>query len=77
MKEPVMTDDEAREWVRGRLAFEAWLKALHAARDEEPSPDDDIAAAVGPNPPRGAGRFSWLRAGADRRAAPRRGQSAA
>ena len=35
-----MTDDEVREWVRGRLAFEAWLRSLHAARDESAAADE-------------------------------------
>lgn len=35
-----MTDDEVREWVRGRLTFEAWLRALHAARDESAAAEE-------------------------------------
>jgi len=72
-----MSDDEVREWVRGRLAYEAWLRALHAARDEQPSPDDELAAALEPAPSRGAGRFQWLRFGTDRRADANHRRSAA
>ncbi len=35
-----MTDEEVREWVRGRLTFEALLRALHAARDESAAADE-------------------------------------
>ena len=45
-----MTDEEVREWVRGRLAFESWLRALHAARDAS-EPAEDLA----PRPVKGEG----------------------
>ena len=35
-----MTADEVREWVRGRLTFEAWIRSLHAARDEQAVADE-------------------------------------
>ena len=38
--EAAMTTDEVREWVRGRLVFEAWLRSLHAARDERADEDE-------------------------------------
>ena len=39
-----MTDDEVREWVRGRLTFEAWLRALHAARDESAAAEELLSS---------------------------------
>ncbi len=39
-EEAAMTDEEVREWVRGRLTFEALLRALHAARDESAATDE-------------------------------------
>lgn len=61
-----MTDDEVREWVRSRLAFEAWLRARHAARDAQSPAADELRIAVEPPPARGAGRFGTLRSRSDR-----------
>jgi hypothetical protein len=63
-----MTDDEVREWVRGRLTFEAWLRAVHEARDEQLASDDVIVPSFASTPVRTAGKVSWLRTALDRRA---------
>jgi hypothetical protein len=33
-----LTDDEVREWVDSHVAFERWLRALHAERAAEAPP---------------------------------------
>ena len=72
-----MSDDEVREWVRGRLAFEAWLKAIHAARDAEQARDEELTIAVEPPPVAGARRFRVLRPGSRQEAEPSRRPTAA
>jgi hypothetical protein len=42
--ETAMNDEEVREWVRGRLTFEAWLRALHAARDESAAAEELLSS---------------------------------
>jgi hypothetical protein len=80
--ESAMTDDEVREWVKGRLTYEAWLRALHAARDAQAQSNDDLSlspvtvatpASVAPGrvrATRGRGVIGWLHAVVDHVTAP-------
>jgi hypothetical protein len=60
-----VTDDEVREWVRGRLVFEAWLRALHAARDEQ-VPTEERIGLVAPPAPGATTELRRLRSGTTR-----------
>jgi hypothetical protein len=42
-----LTDDEVREWVDSHVAFERWLRAVHAERAAEARPTGGVGAPAG------------------------------